>query len=239
MFKQLDLFASFQEPESPSIKAPEQKEAAAVIIEEKMPVEETHLLLQENEVIQDETEEEVIQEEIIQEKTVRKLVVPERVIEEELVMAEMAPVYNVHSSEKKIAHAKPKPGKRGRKSLKEMSDEFEMITIPEDEILFKKQYYSIGEVSSMFQLNTSLLRYWETEFDILKPRKNRKGDRHFRPEDIKNLYLIHHLLRQRKYTIEGAKDYLKKNKSKAQQNFELIQRLEKLKGFLLELKAGL
>ena len=123
--------------------------------------------------------------------------------------------------------------------MKEMSEEFEMISIPEDEILFKKQYYSIGEVSSMFQLNTSLLRYWETEFDILKPRKNRKGDRHFRPEDIKNLYLIHHLLRQRKYTIEGAKDYLKKNKSKAQQNFELIQRLEKLKGFLLELKAGL
>ncbi|MBS1748579.1 MAG: MerR family transcriptional regulator [Bacteroidetes bacterium] len=114
-----------------------------------------------------------------------------------------------------------------------------MIEIPPDEILFKKQYYSIGEVSSMFHLNASLLRYWETEFDIIKPRKNRKGDRHFRPEDIKNLQLIHHLLRQRKYTIEGAKEYLKKNKSKAQQNFELIQRLEKLKSFLLQLKAGL
>ncbi|MCC6288622.1 MAG: MerR family transcriptional regulator [Chitinophagaceae bacterium] len=120
-----------------------------------------------------------------------------------------------------------------------MEGESDFISIPEDEVLFKKQYYSIGEVSVMFQLNASLLRYWETEFDILKPRKNRKGDRHFRPEDIKNLYLIHHLLRQRKYTIEGAKDYLKKNKSKAQQNFELIQRLQKLKGFLLELKAGL
>jgi len=132
-----------------------------------------------------------------------------------------------------------KKGKRGRKSIKDMSSESAMITIPDDEVLFKKQYYSIGEVAGMFNLNSSLLRYWETEFDILKPRKNRKGDRHFRPEDIKNLSLIHHLLRQRKYTIEGAKDYLKKNKTKAQQNFELIQRLEKLKGFLLELKAGL
>ena len=114
-----------------------------------------------------------------------------------------------------------------------------MKYVAQDEILFKKQYYSIGEVAAMFHLNASLLRYWETEFDILKPRKNRKGDRHFRPEDIKNLQLIHHLLRQRKYTIEGAKAYLKKNKSNARQNFELIQRLEKLKRFLLQLKAGL
>ncbi len=141
-------------------------------------------------------------------------------------------------------HKKPSPnhvkkGKRGRKSIKDMDSESAMISIPDDEVLFKKQYYSIGEVAGMFNLNSSLLRYWETEFDILKPRKNRKGDRHFRPEDIKNLSLIHHLLRQRKYTIEGAKDYLKKNKIKAQQNFELIQRLQKLKGFLLELKAGL
>ena len=140
---------------------------------------------------------------------------------------------------KKTTAPSVKKGKRGRKSIKEMDAEYAMISIPDDELLFKKQYYSIGEVAEMFSLNTSLLRYWETEFDILKPRKNRKGDRHFRPEDIKNLSLIHHLLRQRKYTIEGAKDYLKKNKSKAQQNFEIIQRLEKLKRFLLELKAGL
>ncbi|HTN08591.1 MerR family transcriptional regulator [Agriterribacter sp.] len=132
-----------------------------------------------------------------------------------------------------------KKGKRGRKSIKEMDAESAMISIPEDEVLFRKQYYSIGEVAEMFNLNASLLRYWETEFDILQPRKNRKGDRHFRPEDIKNLFLIHHLLRQKKYTIEGAKDYLKKNKSKAQQHFGIVQRLEKLRGFLLELKAGL
>ena len=146
---------------------------------------------------------------------------------------------NSPAKDKKPAAQAAKKGKRGRKSIKEMDAESAMISIPDDELLFKKLYYSIGEVAEMFNLNTSLLRYWETEFDILKPRKNRKGDRHFRPEDIKNLSLIHHLLRQRKYTIEGAKDYLKKNKSKAQQNFELIQRLEKLKRFLLELKAGL
>ncbi|HRP55973.1 MerR family transcriptional regulator [Agriterribacter sp.] len=146
---------------------------------------------------------------------------------------------NVPENNKKTSAKAAKKGKRGRKSIREMDAESAMISIPDDELLFRKQYYSIGEVAEMFGLNTSLLRYWETEFDILKPRKNRKGDRHFRPEDIKNLSLIHHLLRQRKYTIEGAKDYLKKNKSKAQQNFELIQRLEKLKRFLLELKAGL
>lgn len=140
---------------------------------------------------------------------------------------------------KQTAPPPPKKGKRGRKSMKEMEAEYAMISIPDDEVLFRKQYYSIGEVAEMFNLNASLLRYWETEFDILKPRKNRKGDRHFRPEDIKNLSLIHHLLRQRKYTIEGAKDYLKKNKAKAHQSFGLIQRLEKLKKFLLELKAGL
>jgi len=133
----------------------------------------------------------------------------------------------------------PKKGKRGRKSAREMEAEAAFIEIPPDEILFKKQYYSIGEVSRMFKLNSSLLRYWESEFDIIKPRKNRKGDRHFRPEDIKNLFMIHHLLRFRKYTIEGAKNYLKKNKNKASENFELIQKLERVKQFLLELKAGL
>ena len=151
----------------------------------------------------------------------------------------LPPATPVPAARHKKENVPVKKGKRGRKSVKEMDAESAMINIPDDEVLFKKQYYSIGEVAEMFNLNTSLLRYWETEFDILKPRKNRKGDRHFRPEDIKNLSLIHHLLRQRKYTIEGAKDYLKKNKSKAQQNFGIIQRLEKLRGFLLELRAGL
>ena len=90
----------------------------------------------------------------------------------------------------------------------------------------------------MFRENQSLIRYWETEFDILQPRKNRKGDRFFRPVDIKNLVMIYDLLRRRKFTIEGAKDYLKKNK-KAEEKFAMMQSLEKIKGFLLELKASL
>lgn len=246
MFKQLDLFASLQEPETPTIKLPQEKKAASVVAEEKLPVEKKQLLSQNIPVPEVETA--LMNIEV---KKTTPVIADEKILfpgndtfvekeqnaqeSEEIIIVEKA----IIARAQKKQEVKNKPGKRGRKSLKEMSEEFEMIAIPEDEILFKKQYYSIGEVSSMFQLNTSLLRYWETEFDILKPRKNRKGDRHFRPEDIKNLYLIHHLLRQRKYTIEGAKDYLKKNKSKAQQNFELIQRLEKLKGFLLELKAGL
>ncbi|HTM93902.1 MAG TPA: MerR family transcriptional regulator [Flavisolibacter sp.] len=132
---------------------------------------------------------------------------------------------------------KPKPA-RGRKALKDFEADADQIEIPEDEILFQKQYYSIGEVAGMFKVNTSLIRYWENEFDILEPRKNRKGDRFFKPSDVKNLQLIHDLLRRRKFTIEGARDYLKKNKQ-AQARFELIQSMQKLRSFLLELKANL
>ena len=127
---------------------------------------------------------------------------------------------------------------RGRKSLKSFNVEADLIEIPDDEILFKKLYYSIGDVADMFKLNASLIRFWENEFDILKPKKNAKGDRHFRPEDVKNLKLIYHLLRERKYTIEGAKEFLKNNK-KAAEKFEVISSLKKLKSFLLELKTSL
>jgi DNA-binding transcriptional MerR regulator len=127
---------------------------------------------------------------------------------------------------------------RGRKSIKEMSLEAARIEVPTDDILYTKQYYGIGEVAAMFQVNASLLRYWESEFDILKLRKNKKGDRFFRPDDIKNLQLIHHLLRERKYTIEGARDFMKKSKKNNKQ-FETIESLKKIKLFLLEMKAGL
>lgn len=145
---------------------------------------------------------------------------------------------------KKAAALSPRTGKRGRKSLKDFSLEADLVQVPEDEILFKKQYYSIGEVALMFRENQSLIRYWEMEFDILQPRKNRKGDRFFRPIDIKNLVLIYDLLRRRKFTIDGAKDFLKKNNAqnpsgKAEDKFALIQSLQKIKGFLLEIKASL
>ena len=127
---------------------------------------------------------------------------------------------------------------RGRKSLKETDATIDLIDIPEDEILFQKMYYSIGKVAEMFKVNQSLIRLWENEFDVLKPKKNGKGDRLFRPEDIKTLQLIHHLLRERKYTMEGAKDFIKKNK-KAEEKYTTIASLKKIKGFLNELKANL
>ncbi len=127
---------------------------------------------------------------------------------------------------------------RGRKSIRQVSEEADLIQIPEDEILFQKQYYTMGEVAEMFRVNQSLLRFWEAEFNILQPKKNKKGDRYFRPVDIKNLHLIYHLLRQRKYTIEGAKDFLKKN-SRAEEKFETIKKLEEVRHFLLEMKANL
>ncbi|HTB52136.1 MAG TPA: MerR family transcriptional regulator [Ferruginibacter sp.] len=131
-----------------------------------------------------------------------------------------------------------KKSTKGRKSLKEMVSGADLINVPPDEILFQKLYYTIGAVAEMFKVNQSLLRFWENEFDILKPKKNRKGDRMFRPADIKNLQLIHHLIRERKYTLEGAKDFLK-NSKKTDEKFATIESLKKLKGFLLELKANL
>jgi DNA-binding transcriptional MerR regulator len=130
-------------------------------------------------------------------------------------------------------------GKRGRKSFKEMDADVVMVEVPEDEILFQKKYYAISEVAQWFHVNASLLRYWENEFDVLKPRKTRKGDRLFRPEDVKNLQLIYFLLRQRKFSIEGAKQYLKENKKKADVQMQLIQALTKFRTFLLEWKANL
>ena len=130
-------------------------------------------------------------------------------------------------------------GKRGRKSYSEIDTEVDLIEIPDEKVLSQKLYYTISEVASWFKVNTSLLRYWENEFDILKPRKTRKGDRLFRVEDIKNLQIIYFLLRQKKYSIEGARTYLKQNKSQADTQAQLVQTLTKFKTFLLELKAGL
>ena len=154
---------------------------------------------------------------------------------------EAPPEINVQEPVDEIQIADPvlkiKSG-RGRKSIRQISEEADLIQIPEDEILFQKQYYTMGEVAEMFRVNQSLLRFWEAEFNILQPKKNKKGDRYFRPVDIKNLHLIYHLLRQRKYTIEGAKDFLKKN-ARAEEKFETIKKLEEVKRFLLEMKMNL
>jgi len=144
---------------------------------------------------------------------------------------------------------KPKPkleqtteivkAKRGRKSYTEAYDNVDLVDIPSDEQLKEKLYYSISEVAGWFNVTTSQLRFWENEFAILKPRKNRKGDRLFRPEDIQNLKIIHYLLRHRKFSIEGAKDYFKTNKHKTEIAVQLQESLTNIKSFLLELKANL
>ncbi|WP_447640564.1 MULTISPECIES: MerR family transcriptional regulator [Chitinophagaceae] len=128
-------------------------------------------------------------------------------------------------------------GKKGRKSFKEIDAEVDLIQVPSDEILFSKQYYPISQVAKWFRVNNSLLRFWENEFDILKPRKNRKGDRLFRPEDIKNLQVIYYLLRQKKYTIAGARKYIKNNRKTVDANMKIVQTLNDFKKFLLELKT--
>jgi len=131
------------------------------------------------------------------------------------------------------------PSKRGRLSLKETDAAIDAIEIPADDVLYEKRYYSIGQVAEMFHVNHSLLRMWANEFDdYLQTKKNKKGDRYFRPEDIKTLELVHHLLRQRKFTTQGARDFLKKNKN-ADERFAIIQSMQKLKTFLLEIKASL
>ena len=118
----------------------------------------------------------------------------------------------------------PKPKqKRGRKSFKEMGVEADMMELPSDEVLSKKLYYSIGEVSAMFKINPSSLRYWETEFTIIKPKKTKKGDRFYNAADVKKLHLIYYLLRFKKYSIEAAKDYLKKHK-RAEEKFAFTER---------------
>ncbi|WP_245705351.1 MerR family transcriptional regulator [Chitinophaga filiformis] len=137
-----------------------------------------------------------------------------------------------------VTAIQPPQKKRGRKSLKEVADDPDLMKAL-DAIPLDKQYYSISEVATMFRVNTSLIRYWENEFDILQPKKNRKGDRLFRQEDIQHLKLIYHLLRERKYTIEGAKQKLKEDRKLAARSFEMVQALLKVKGFLTELKEQL
>ncbi|MDO4225704.1 MAG: MerR family transcriptional regulator, partial [Bergeyella zoohelcum] len=101
-----------------------------------------------------------------------------------------------------------------------------------------KLYYSIGEVAKAFDVNTSLVRYWEQEFPILKPKKNKKGNRYFTPEDIKNLKIIYHLVKEKGYTLDGARVALTTNE-KLSETTEMIDRLEFVKSELVKLKDSL
>ncbi len=102
-----------------------------------------------------------------------------------------------------------------------------------------KLYYSIGEVAEQFGVNESLLRYWEKEFDIIKPKKNAKGTRSYRKEDIENIGLIYHLVKEKGLTLEGAKKKLKDNKGGVSKTHEVITKLQTIKEELLAMKSEL
>lgn len=103
----------------------------------------------------------------------------------------------------------------------------------------EKRYYGIGEVARAFDVNTSLIRFWEKEFDVIQPKKNAKGNRKFTPKDIQNLQLIYHLVKERGFTLEGAKTHLREERQKTLSNFEIIQKLEKIRAELIKIKSQL
>ena len=102
-----------------------------------------------------------------------------------------------------------------------------------------KVYYSIGEVAKMFNVNTSLIRFWEKEFDVIKPQKNKKGNRMFTKTDVENFHLIYHLVKERGYKLQGAKEKLKNNKEETLVEHEVVKRLQKVKTTLLKIKEAL
>ena len=111
--------------------------------------------------------------------------------------------------------------------------------MPYKEFQIEKLYYSIGEVAKIFDVSTSLLRYWEKEFDILKPRKNKKGNRLFTKLDVKNLKMIYHLVKEKGYTLDGAKQKLSSNTDNLKNNQRIVESLQQIKLFLNEVKEDL
>lgn len=111
--------------------------------------------------------------------------------------------------------------------------------MPYKETETTRLYYTIGEVSKMFNVNTSLIRFWEKEFEVLQPKKNKKGNRLFTAEDVANLRIIYHLVKERGFTLQGAKAKLKENKSDVTDTTELYDALTRVRGFLVDLKESL
>lgn len=111
--------------------------------------------------------------------------------------------------------------------------------MPYKEQKIEKLYYTIGEVAKMFDVNTSLIRFWEKEFDIIKPKRNNKGNRLFTKTDVENFYIIYHLVKEKGLTLDGAKKKMKDNKEDTINNFEVIKSLKQIKEILLEVKDSL
>ena len=104
-----------------------------------------------------------------------------------------------------------------------------------------KLFYSMGEVAEMFDVNTSLIRHWESQFSILRPKRNKKGNRLFSPEDVENLKMIYHLVKERGMTLEGARKALRKapSESGVDRDAELMERLQRIRALLVEVREDL
>ncbi len=115
----------------------------------------------------------------------------------------------------------------------------ETDTMPYKEKEIEKQYYTIGEVAAIFDVAPSLIRFWETEFDQLKPKKNKKGNRQYTVKDIEELRSVYHLVKERGFTIQGAKEVLKNKSVQTKDKIEIINSLEKVRSFLVGIKEQL
>jgi DNA-binding transcriptional MerR regulator len=111
--------------------------------------------------------------------------------------------------------------------------------MPYKEPKIEKLYYTIGEVAEMFDVNTSLIRFWEKEFAIIKPLKNKKGNRLFTPADIENFHLIFHLVKEKGMTLKGAQKKLEENHDDTVNNFEVVSKLKDMRAMLIEMKENL
>jgi len=111
--------------------------------------------------------------------------------------------------------------------------------MPYKEKPIEKLYYSMNEVATMFNVNQSLIRFWESEFDIIKPKKNKKGNRLFTKNDLDNFRLIYNLVKERGMTLPGAKKKLKDNKEDTMHNNDIIQTLKTLKDMLVEIRDNM
>ena len=103
----------------------------------------------------------------------------------------------------------------------------------------EKLYYSIGEVAEIFTVAPSLIRFWESEFDIIKPKKNRKGNRQFTREDIDNVRTIYHLVKEKGFTLQGAKEMLRNDSQAVKDKMEMLDSLRNVRKFLFELREKL
>ncbi|MGC9470595.1 MAG: MerR family transcriptional regulator [Bacteroidales bacterium] len=111
--------------------------------------------------------------------------------------------------------------------------------MPYKEPKVEKVFYTIGEVAEMFHVNTSLVRYWEKEFDIIKPKKNKKGNRLFTPQDVENFHLIYHLVKEKGMTLKGARKKLRENREDTVNNFQVIESLQNIRKMLIDIRDSL